>query len=561
MHTNSSIAKCLGAAALLALCAPWARGYVTGNNRPFAPEADAEGTTAIDKSAPQLLAWATGYRDLRYGGNLATDWQTPERALGPAAGTSSDVVSLGSGGHITLSFAQPFRDGAGPDFAVFENSFDDRFLELAWVEVSSDGAHYVRFPNYSVTAEPVGMYGEVEPTALYGLAGKYRQGFGTPFDLAELAAVNAALQAGGTAFSAAYASAFLAAYPHLDLQAVRYVRLIDIIGDGTALDAEGFVIYDPYPTIGSAGFDLDAVAVMYPQTATGKPQTLRFAPIPNLPLAQARLQLEAAADSGLPVQWHVLEGPGQLAEDGTLQLTGAGRVVIEARQPGDATWAAAPPVLRAFTVAERTQRIFVSPVGEVLVGGQPVALDIQTSSGLPVLIDVMAGPPGARAEAQSGLFYPPTQPGLVRLRFYNAGNAQTAPAEDFELEIPVVEAYTHAPFAGAWTGDSDGDGLADGFEYVTGSDAALPASGRPLQWYLAAQPHGLAPELRGRLTVHSAAGVAISCEQWADGQWLPFVPARRAVHPLSSIQGYVWEIAGPPNTLWRLQFRTPRKAD
>lgn len=33
-------------------------------------------------------------------------------------------------------------------------------------------------------------------------------------------------------------------------------------GDGTYFDTSGDVIYDPYPTPGSAGFDLDAAGVI-----------------------------------------------------------------------------------------------------------------------------------------------------------------------------------------------------------------------------------------------------------------------------------------------------------
>ena len=46
------------------------------------------------------------------------------------------------------------------------------------------------------------------------------------------------------------------------------IRLIDIVGDGSATDASGDPIYDPFPTVGSAGFDLDAVAVIH---ADGSP--------------------------------------------------------------------------------------------------------------------------------------------------------------------------------------------------------------------------------------------------------------------------------------------------
>ena len=74
-------------------------------------------------------------------------------ATGPADATTGDegnpfpVVSLGDGGSATLTFAQPLADVPGPDFAVFENAFNGAFLELAHVEVSSDGVNFFRFPS------------------------------------------------------------------------------------------------------------------------------------------------------------------------------------------------------------------------------------------------------------------------------------------------------------------------------------------------------------------------------------------------------------------------------
>ena len=50
-----------------------------------------------------------------------------------------------------------------------------------------------------------------------------------------------------------------------------YVRIIDIIGDGTFFDTSGDVIWDPYPTAQSAGFDLDAVGVRYHQIVNNAP--------------------------------------------------------------------------------------------------------------------------------------------------------------------------------------------------------------------------------------------------------------------------------------------------
>ena len=72
------------------------------------------------------------------------------------------MVSLGKGGSITLSFDPPVSNGDGWDFAVFENGFEDTFLELAYVEVSSDGVVFVRFDNASLTPDPVPRHGGAE---------------------------------------------------------------------------------------------------------------------------------------------------------------------------------------------------------------------------------------------------------------------------------------------------------------------------------------------------------------------------------------------------------------
>jgi hypothetical protein len=209
----------------------------------YPPAAGVQGSTATHMDDPAFVDWATGYTDYIMGSNVDSTWQTPEKALGEATGNSYDVVSLGRGGRITLSFNSPIEDGEGWDFAVFENSFSDSFLELGYVEVSSDGTNFLRFDSDSLTAEPVGAYGSIDPTNIKGLAGKYRQGYGTPFDLADLGQKEEVTS--GT----------------VDLSRITHVRIIDIIGNGTSFDTSGDIIYDPYPTVNSAGFDLDAIGI------------------------------------------------------------------------------------------------------------------------------------------------------------------------------------------------------------------------------------------------------------------------------------------------------------
>lgn len=207
---------------------------------PYAPAAGIAGTDAVAKDDSRFVAWASGHRDYLPGTDVDEKWRTPAKAYGPATGSNYDIVCLGNGGAITLWFPHPVKDGPGADFAVFENSFNATFLELAFVEVSSDGVNFVRFPSASLTAGPVGAFGSVDPTNLSGLAGKYQAGYGTPFDLAALPAT-----------------------PGLDRQAIRFVRIVDIIGDGAAKDSAGHAIYDPFPTTGSGGFDLEAVGVIH----------------------------------------------------------------------------------------------------------------------------------------------------------------------------------------------------------------------------------------------------------------------------------------------------------
>ncbi|EMI21560.1 cell surface protein [Rhodopirellula maiorica SM1] len=207
---------------------------------PYAPAAGETGSTAIAMDDPAIVAWATDWQNYDAGSDVSETFQTPAKALGPAAGTSFDIVSLGRGGKITLQFDIPIRDGLGADFAVFENSVTDTFLELAFVEVSSNGSDFFRFDTDSLTDSSVGGFGSIDPTNIDGFAGKYRQGFGTPFDLNDLAGVSA----------------------NLDISAITHVRIVDIVGDGTQTDSSGDTVYDPYPTVGSAGFDLDAIGVI-----------------------------------------------------------------------------------------------------------------------------------------------------------------------------------------------------------------------------------------------------------------------------------------------------------
>ncbi|MBO2524579.1 MAG: hypothetical protein CW341_02585 [Bacteroidetes bacterium] len=233
-----------------------------------------EGCQAIRFDNEAILGWATscvvtrGYQNIEQAGALAS-YGTDNDAVGPSSETTdAGVVSLGDAGYAVLTFGMPISNGEGYDFAVFENALNNTFLELAFVEVSSDGEHYYRFPSVSntQTTQQIGNTGGVDATNLHNLAGKYKVGWGTPFDLEELDG-----------------------YSNLDINNVTHVRIVDVVGSINPLygttDKNGHLINDPYPTaFNSSGFDLSGVAVMNgwtPTAVNNYQQEISFMAYPN----------------------------------------------------------------------------------------------------------------------------------------------------------------------------------------------------------------------------------------------------------------------------------------
>ena len=244
----------------------------------FAPAAGLPGSTAMHADSSAFVAWATGCTVERGLQNIAkpslgvANFGEEALALGKPGGTM-DVVSLGDGGVATLTFGSPIYNGDGPDFAVFENGFanaqhpDEYFLEIAFVEVSSDGENFFRFPavcNVPYETQLNGS-GTIVPTLIHNFASKYEAFYGTPFDLDEVE--DNAL---------------------LDKQRITHVRLIDVVGsidhEYATYDSEGHIVNDPFPTpFGSSGFDLDAVGVIHDlaHNDVAENENVRVAMYPN----------------------------------------------------------------------------------------------------------------------------------------------------------------------------------------------------------------------------------------------------------------------------------------
>ena len=226
----------------------------------FAPASCFPGTTAMHADSSAFVAWATGCTVERglmriNKPNLGYASFGEEALVAGVPGGTYDVVSLGDGGSATVTFASPIYNGEGPDFAIFENGLHPDtdstmtlyFLELAFVEVSSDGEHFFRFPavTHVQTETQVGGFDAINPAQIHNFAGKYEAFYGTPFDLDEVE------------------DNLL-----LNKNRVTHVRIIDVVGninpEYATYDSEGHPVNDPWPTgFNTGGFDLDAIGVIH----------------------------------------------------------------------------------------------------------------------------------------------------------------------------------------------------------------------------------------------------------------------------------------------------------
>ena len=245
---------------------------------------------------PVFKDWASEVVDYHQAPGVDFRWCDPNKALGPATGEVTDIFSLGdlsreqvkdgeSPGWITLTFNEPISNVKGYDFAVFENGLisesttsagsvkGELLAELAFVEVSSNGKDFVRFPSVSLTDKPGDIFSTLQPDRIYNVAGKHPNAYnvctGTPFDLQELASKPDVVSG------------------LIDINDIKYVRIVDIPGTGDFYDdaidnidpdtdpnwasyANNHPIFDEWntsllPLYPSSGFDLEAVGVLNEQ--------------------------------------------------------------------------------------------------------------------------------------------------------------------------------------------------------------------------------------------------------------------------------------------------------
>lgn len=162
-------------------------------------------------------------------------------------------IGIDDPGSITFFYEKGIYNGAGADLAVRENGFAfgaGFFAELAFVEVSSNGIDFARFPSISTNTAPVSVAGTFQlfdMTNVYNLAGKHASNLATPFDLDDLTSHTLVLSGA------------------VDLSSIYYIRLVDVVGNPAssgpagAVDSLGNRILDNWTTYDSGGFDISWV--------------------------------------------------------------------------------------------------------------------------------------------------------------------------------------------------------------------------------------------------------------------------------------------------------------
>jgi len=237
--------------------------------------------------AQKPVPYATKVIAYQPGKPMQSPFTDPKKALGAPRGGraqsgSTDVVSLGPGGSLTLGFDLLIANRAGADFIVFENAFTkantlESFAEVFFVEVSSNGKDFARFPSsYVGPDKSLGPYATYLPGTFQGLGGATPV-FANP-PLYPAADPRDPARAGGEAFDlSALADDPLVKANKVNLMTISHIRLVDIV-DGQSRDSHGRWIHDP--SAGSA--DIDAVAVLH------------FLMIPNPHAPRACLRLTPA---------------------------------------------------------------------------------------------------------------------------------------------------------------------------------------------------------------------------------------------------------------------------
>jgi parallel beta-helix repeat protein len=241
-------------------------------------------------------------------------------------------------------------------------------------------------------------------------------------------------------------------------------------------------------------------------------QTISFGSLSFRTWGVPPFALTATASSGLPVSYRVVSGPAVVLNR-TVTLIGVGTVVIEATQPGNNMYNAAPSVTRSLTVGKSNQTLTFPAISNRLDTDPPFVLNAVASSGSPVTYRVISGPAmvaGDTVTLTGGA-------GSVTIEAIQNGNELTNPTYPLQRSFTVTAAggttktsqsISFAPISGKTFGDAP-FGL-----------AATASSGLPVSFAMVSGP---ATVSGNTVTITGAGTVSIQASQAGNTSFHPAV--------------------------------------
>jgi hypothetical protein len=223
-------------------------------------------------------------------------------------------------------------------------------------------------------------------------------------------------------------------------------------------------------------------------------QTLTFDAVGGRTFGDSAVMLTAKSSSGLSVSYRVVSGPGTIA-GGSLTLTGAGTVLVQAVQAGDANYNPAA-ANQSIVVAKAAQSIKFPVLANVGYKTNATVLNATSSSGLGVAYRVIQG-----AATLSGSALSLSGVGAVSVAADQTGDGNYLPA------ISVTNAFTVA------RGDQTIAFTAIGDQYLGGPPIALKGTssvGLPVIFQLVTGP---ATVFNGELTLLGEGTVTVRAKQ------------------------------------------------
>ncbi|RPD41713.1 T9SS type A sorting domain-containing protein [Chitinophaga barathri] len=167
-------------------------------------------------------------------------------------------------------------------------------------------------------------------------------------------------------------------------------------------------------------------------------QNISFSEPPELTYGDEPFELVAGSTSGLPVTMEVISGPGVIV-DSLITITGGGTILIRAGQAGNDRFFPATAEI-SITVQKATQDVTFAELPVLTYGDVPVPVTAASSAGLPVTLDVVAGP-GVLNDSLLAL----NGAGVITVRGIQAGNDNYLP-DTTEIGIVVNKAVQTIAF-------------------------------------------------------------------------------------------------------------------